>query len=208
MVFCRYVTVETPVEFRLPVTLPVTLPVNAAVTVPALKLPDASRATIADVVLALVAVVALFDTFPAVAMVANFVSEIAADALISASTITPAAIAVALPTDVTSPVRLALVVTVAALPVHEPEEPETLPVTLPVNAAVIVPALKLPDASLATTVETVFAEVALLVTVNVAAPELLNVVDPERPVPEVFSVRVFAKDPENDDAVTIPVAFT
>jgi hypothetical protein len=43
----------------------------------------------------------------------------------------------------------------------------TLPVTLPVNAAVIVPALKFPELSLATTVETVFAEVALLVTVKV-----------------------------------------
>jgi hypothetical protein len=37
-------------------------------------------------------------------------------ALMSASTITPAAIEVALPTDVTSPVMLAFVVTVAALP--------------------------------------------------------------------------------------------
>src|SRR6266404_4614028 len=42
----------------LPVTLPVTLPIKFAVIVPAEKLPDASRATIAFAVLALVAVVA------------------------------------------------------------------------------------------------------------------------------------------------------
>jgi hypothetical protein len=42
----------------------------------------------------------------------------------------------AFPTEVTPPVRLALVVTVAALPVVEPEEPETLPVTFPVKAPV------------------------------------------------------------------------
>jgi hypothetical protein len=45
-----------------PVTLPVTLPLNAAVMVPALKLPEASRATIASAVFALVAVVAKFET--------------------------------------------------------------------------------------------------------------------------------------------------
>ena len=55
------------------------------------------------------------------------------------------AMLVALPTDVIGPVKLALVVTVAALPVHEPELPLTLPVTLPVNGpekpvAVITPA--------------------------------------------------------------------
>jgi peptidoglycan/LPS O-acetylase OafA/YrhL len=114
--------------------------------------------TIADAVLALVAVVALLLTLPAVAMVASLVSTMAADAFISALTIvpstmfalatvmavgnapvasleraiaaealmsaltmTPAAIEVALPTEVTSPVRLALVVTVAALPVIEPD---------------------------------------------------------------------------------------
>ena len=46
-------------------------------------------------------------------------------------------------------------------------------VALPLNAAVIVPALKFPEASLATIVEAVLALVALLVTVNVDAPELL-----------------------------------
>ena len=45
---------------------------------PAEKLPDASRATIALAVLALVAVVAEFATLPAVLIVANLVSTIAA----------------------------------------------------------------------------------------------------------------------------------
>lgn len=49
------------------------------------------------------------------------------------------------------------VVAVSALPVVLPEDPEQLPVTLPVNAAVIVPAAKLPDTSRATTVLAVFA---------------------------------------------------
>jgi hypothetical protein len=79
---------------------------------------------------------------------------------------------------------------------------------LPVSAAVIVPALKLPDASRATTVETVLALVALEVTVKVAAPELLNVVEPDNPVPEVPRVRVFANGPENEEAVQTPVALT
>ena len=64
-----------------------------------------------------VAVVAEFLTFPALPISANLLSVIPAVALISASTITPAAIDVALPIDVISPVKLALVVTVAALPV-------------------------------------------------------------------------------------------
>ena len=64
-------------------------------------------------------------------------------------------------------------------------------VALPLNAAVIVPALKFPEASLATIVDTVFAEVALEVTVNVVAEPPLKVVEPERPVPDVFRVKVF-----------------
>ena len=59
------------------------------------------------------------------------------------------------------------------------------------EVAVIVPALKLPEPSRATIVLIVLAEVALDVTVKVAAPDPLYVVDPERPVPEVFKVRVF-----------------
>jgi len=62
----------------------------------------------------------------------------------------------ALPTDVTCPVKFALVVTLDAVPVSE---------------AVIVPALKFPEASLATIVDTVLAFVALEVTVNEDAPD-------------------------------------
>ena len=65
----------------------VALPLKFAVIVPAEKLPDASRETIAFAVLALAAVVAEFATLPAVEIVANLVSTIAAAASISALTI-------------------------------------------------------------------------------------------------------------------------
>jgi hypothetical protein len=65
----------------------VELPFKSAVIIFALKLPLASRETIASAVLELVAVVAEFATLPAVEIVASFVSEIFAVALISASTI-------------------------------------------------------------------------------------------------------------------------
>jgi hypothetical protein len=68
---------------------------------------------------------------------------------------------------------LLAVVAVAALPVQEPELPDTFPVTFPVSAAVIVPAEKLPEASRATTLEAVFASVAS--TAKVLAVEPLNV---------------------------------
>ena len=103
----------------LPVVLPdepLALPVRFAVIVLAEKLPYPSRATMAEAVLADAAVVAELLTFSAVEIVSSFVSEIAALALMSAFTITPAAMAVALPTLVTSPVRFAFVTTVAALP--------------------------------------------------------------------------------------------
>ena len=83
------------------------LPVSDAVIVPALKSPLASRATIAEAVFALVAVVAEFDTFSAVAIVASFVSAIAADALMSPSTIVPSAIFA----EVTAPSAIFSVVT-------------------------------------------------------------------------------------------------
>jgi tRNA-binding EMAP/Myf-like protein len=126
---------------------PLALPVRLAVIVPALKLPDASRATIADAVFALVAVVAELLTLSAVAIVSSLVSTMAALALISALTITPEAIEVALPTLVTSPVKLAFVVTFDAVPVR---------------FAVIVPAIKLPDASRATIADAVFALAAVV----------------------------------------------
>ncbi len=62
-------------------------PVTLAVIVPAVKFPLASRATMAEAVLAFVAVVAELLTFPAVAIVASLVSTIAADVLMSAFTI-------------------------------------------------------------------------------------------------------------------------
>src|SRR5260221_154002 len=67
--------------------LPVTLPVRFAVIVPAEKLPELSRATIALTVLELVAVVAELATLPAVEIVASFVSTIAAAGSTSALTI-------------------------------------------------------------------------------------------------------------------------
>ncbi len=98
-------------------------PVKFAVIVPAVKSPFASRATMADAVLALVAVVAELLTFPEVAMVANLESAMAADALISAFTIVPSAI-LAL---VTAPSLILAVVTAlaamagdAAVPVKSP----------------------------------------------------------------------------------------
>jgi hypothetical protein len=71
----------------------------------------------------------------------------------------------------------------------------TVPVTfvaLPVKAAVIVPAVKLPEASRATMVDAVLALVALDVTVNEDAPDWLAVNDaePDRPVPETAIVNV------------------
>ena len=65
-------------------------------------------------------------------------------------------------------------------------------VAVPVKLAVIVPALKLPDPSLATIVDDVFALVAFDVTVNVELPDwfAVNDAEPLRPVPEVFNVRV------------------
>ena len=54
------------------------------VRVPAVKLPEASRVTMALIVLALVALVAELLTLPAVAMVASLVSSIAAEVCTSA----------------------------------------------------------------------------------------------------------------------------
>ena len=68
---------------------PVTFPVRFAVIVPAVKFPLASRATIVDGVLSLVAVVAELLTLPVVAIVANLLSAMAAVKLMSALTISP-----------------------------------------------------------------------------------------------------------------------
>ena len=60
----------------------------------------------------------------------------------------------------------------------------------PLSVAVIVPAEKLPEASLATMVDAVFALVAFDVTVKVCAEAPLNVADPDNPVPDVANVRL------------------
>lgn len=62
-------------------------PVKVALIVPAVKFPDASRATIALAVFALVAVVAELATRPAVAKVASLEFEMFAELEISVSTI-------------------------------------------------------------------------------------------------------------------------
>lgn len=63
---------------------------------------------------------------------------------------------------------------------------------LPLKAAVIVPAVKLPEPSRATMVDAVLALVALDATVNEDAPDWLAVNDaePDRPVPETAIVNV------------------
>ena len=83
----------SPVKLALVVTVDA-LPANVAVIVPAAKFPLLSRATMVETVPELVAVVALLLTFPAVAMVASFVSTMAAEALMSALTMVPSRIIV------------------------------------------------------------------------------------------------------------------
>lgn len=112
---CSVVAVAAFPEVLLDV---LALPLNAAVIVPAEKLPEASRKTIVEAVLAVAAVMV---------------------ALLAWLVIVPAVVA------------------------------DVAVEALPDNAAVIVPAVKFPDASRATMVEAVFALVAFDVTVNVAA---------------------------------------
>jgi hypothetical protein len=140
----------------------VAFPLNAAVIVPAVKLPLASLATIALAVFAFVAVVAVLDTLPVVDIVASFVSAIAAAEFISAFTIESAVIAAD--------------IVISALPLNEVAVPVTSPliamflavcsvvavVAFPLNAAVTVPALKLTLESLATIALFVFELVAVV----------------------------------------------
>lgn len=156
-----------------------------AVIVPALKFPDASRATIADAVFADAAVVALFDTFPAVAIVDNAESAIAVnpvpiapdvnvptDVRLDATTVAFSPVPVSVPAaavtvifadplnDVPLIVRAVCnVVAVDAFPVNAPEN---------VVAEMMRPA-KSPLRSRATTFDAVFAESAS--TANVAATD-------------------------------------
>ena len=78
-------TVESTYAFVAASVALVVVPFRVIILVE--KLPDASRATIVFAVLVLVAVVAELATLPAVEIVANLASEIAADELISAFTI-------------------------------------------------------------------------------------------------------------------------
>ena len=105
-----------------------------------------------------------------------------------------------------APVPLLLkVAALVTLPAVVAEVAEVAVVALPLNAAVIVPAEKPPEASLETMVETVFALVALEVTVKVEAPDwfAVKVAEPERPTPETPIVRVPSPVPEVK--ATVPV---
>jgi hypothetical protein len=141
-------TAETTVAACVPVTSPAkeplklvadvavdALPLSEPVIVPAVKLPDASRFTIVEAVFRFVAALA----------------EFAPDATLAADTPPTAETTVAACVPVTSPasepLKLVAVVAVEALPLSDP---------------VIVPAVKLPEASRLTIVEAVFRFVAAL----------------------------------------------
>ena len=162
-------------------------PLNAAVIVPAVKLPLPSLATIALAVFKFVAVVAELLTLSAVAIVANFVSTIPAEALISASTIAPAEIleliVIFAPPlkDVAVPVTSPLIAIVLAV------SKVVAVVALPDNAAVIVPALKFPEAFLVTIALAVFALSAVVAVFGIFDRVLL-----EPLIVLLVSVAVFA----------------
>jgi len=159
-----------PVTF--PTTFPVTFPVSAAVIVPALKFPDASRFTMAFTVSAFVA--ALARTAPAAIVAAvcppTRLTVVANSVPITSPTNDPVKL-VAVVADVADVAEVALVALPKRLPVTFPVTfPVKLPVTLPVSAAVIVFALKLPDPSRFTMAFTVSAFVAALAS---NAPEAI-----------------------------------
>jgi len=105
----------------------VALPVSAAVIVPAEKFPLPSRATIADSVFALVAVVAELDTLPAVDNVARYVSAIA----VKPDPMPPAVNVPTLVNDDDTTVALSVVpVRVPAAAVTVPELPNVITVPL------------------------------------------------------------------------------
>ena len=117
------------------------LPVRLAVIVPAEKFPEASLETMALAVLAFVAVVAELLTLPEVAMVANFVSTIPADALISASTIAPLTI---FELDIVSSAIDAAGTFVRAEPLPENAVAVTVPFTSRAVAGFVLPMPTLP----------------------------------------------------------------
>ena len=186
----------------------VAFPDKAAVIVPAMKLPEPSRATMAEAVLAEVAL----DVTVNVAAPAWFAVNVCdpdspvpdtfrvnAPLPIAGGVIQDGAV---VPLDckycpdvpaAENPVAPApdwngtAPATPAAKFVAVPAVvAEVAVVALPDSAAVMVPAVKLPEASRATTVEAVFRLVALDVTVKVELPDWLAVNDaePDRPVPD------------------------
>ena len=125
-------------------------------------------------------------------VVSSFDNDIAAEELMSASTITPAAIEVALPVEVTSPVKLGILVVVVAVPVSAPIKvvavttPETLsclannvvPVTVVIPAKVETPTtLRVPDIltlSSSVSPSTSKSPLASMAPAKVVMPETLN----------------------------------
>jgi len=81
--------IVSPAFSTLSDAAPVTVPTKSAVIVPAAKLLELSRSTKVFAILLAVPVVAEFSTLPALLIVANLVSVIAADALISLLVIEP-----------------------------------------------------------------------------------------------------------------------
>lgn len=176
--------------------LPVTLPVRLAVIIPALKFPEASRLTRVDTVLALTA---LFANVAALATLA---------ALTPPTLATDVAPWVPVTSPLSVPVKLVAEVAVDALPV---KLPVTLPVTLPVRLAVILPALKLPEASRFTIVEAVLALVAAAVSLTEVAidvdvfPPTVETVGPGKlPVRSPLAAPVGAT-PETQLRVPVPL---
>ena len=172
-------------------------PLKVAVIVPALKLPEASRATTLLAVLVVVASTAnvrAVDPLKVPPLV-RYVPAVKAAAVAFAVVAVVANVAkVARVALVAEPALVALVAVVAkvALVADEAKVALVAEDAAPLKVAVIVPALKLPEASRATMVLAVFRLVALLVTVYVALVAWLavNVCDPERPVPDTFIVNV------------------
>ena len=123
-----------------------------------------------------------------------FVPSMAAEAFTSAFTITPGAMAVALPEEVTSPVKLALVTTVVALPVL---------VTIPVRLALVVTVAALPPIlKFVTGVVDVTTNGAVPVaTVEVNEPVRLRLVPVAAPITGVTRVGEVAKT-----ATPVPVS--
>ena len=118
---------------------------------PALKLPEPSLKTIVLTVLVSVAVVAELDTFPAVAIVANFVSAIAALAEISAFAISPSNIFALV-------IAFAATTGKSAVPVKSPAN-----LTLPLTAVVASGAAKATYDSTALTLGYIVVEPVLVV---------------------------------------------